>query len=215
MYQKQSSKLKNFIICIIVVIIIAISFIVSKYNQYKILMNIVEETNKVSASGNYYYEVESSERGHTKLWVKGDYLKFQNVLAEGDSATYTDLKENKVYSVDNIQKEYAISIMVLKPGFTNFPNTLMLLRNGEEISAIDVALSIKELKTESIDNKECYKIVYEHDLGNEIIWVNKETLLPIKCQSENDFTAKYTITLNSVTDSDVLFDIDEYKLLEQ
>ena len=214
---KSNKNFKIFLIFIVVIILVLVCIAVNKYKQYKILMSIVEETNKVSASDNYYYEFdsESSVYGHIKIWVKGDYSKYQTVLVDGDKINYTDLKENKTYFVDNAEKVYSINNMAMKSGFTNFPNTLLLLRN-EEKSFIDIALSIKELKTEVVDTKECYKIRYENDIINETIWIDKTTLLPIKNQNEEGTLANYTIILNNVTDDDVMFtNIDEYKLLEQ
>ena len=75
--------------------------------------------------------------------------------------------------------------------------------------------SLHNISTEKEDNTEYIKISLEEKENNynETVWLNKETLLPVKVEIGNN-VRNYVFEKDNVTDEDVNFSETNYTLVE-
>jgi hypothetical protein len=213
---KKSKIIK---IVILVIILLIIAFAGYKYYHYSYISKIVKRNIEIIDGKNFYYEVEASgDVTSSKIWVNGDNLKFQRITENAEEQyMYVNSKENITYTVSENEKNYIKQENVLMlPAYSNSPyiysSALGAIKENNFINKIMVALSIKNVSTETKNGIECIKIT--SNLTNETAWFDKENLTPVATEN-NDFTANYVVTSNNITDEDVTFsNIENYQLLE-
>ena len=206
----------------IIVLLLIIFLCIYKDYQYSTFIKIVDNIESIRISDNYYYEAIHNNQGYTndKIWVNGNKIKHQVFNGETLKQTlYIDLDQSDTIIASEEDLSYVISnvpMVMATKSFTNFPNSLTSLIKSERTN-LEIAFSIKELKTEFVDDVECYKIRFKEkdDLINETTWVDKENLVPIKMEHENGDISNYKRIRNNVLESDTSFvDIDKYTLIQ-
>ena len=226
-YKRKFRSLKFLVIFSILFIILI--FIVSTTRKYMILSSSNEKLHNVFKLNNYYYRHDLYSEDNittTEFYKKDDkYMvvhSFYNKITHEvdyprDVLTYYDgeytyfyIEEGKYYFKESSDSSRDI-----------------LTREKAKISDILLASLFSKIDTETINGKECYRIVPSNMLNEDnsyagkINYIDKKTGIPIRSISQSDLN-KYTtifeetIELDSVTDDDfVIPNVEEYKPFEE
>lgn len=223
---------KKIVLIVIVLILIILIAIASVYvYRYNLLKNIGNAGIDFTESDNFYFEIipssneeENNSNLHQQLYVKGDksarYSLTNNTITQ---RFYIDTQNNTMTVVDEQNKSYFITNMetiVGNKGLSNLPEiftyaTSMVSNKYDFKSILGMLSSLHNISTEKEDNTEYIKISLEEKENNynETVWLNKETLLPVKVEIGNN-VRNYVFEKDNVTDEDVNFSETNYTLVE-
>lgn len=223
---------KKIVLIVIVLILIILIAIASVYvYRYNLLKNIGNAGIDFTESDNFYFEVipssneeENNSNSHQQLYVKGDksarYSLTNNTITQ---RFYIDTQNNTMTVVDEQNKSYSIvntETIVGNKGLSNLPEifnyaTSMVSNEYDFKSILGILSSLHNISTEKEDNTEYIKISLEEKENNynETVWLNKETLLPVKVEIGNN-VRNYVFEKDNVTDEDVNFSENNYTLVE-
>lgn len=204
-------KKKICIAIIIVILVIALFFIIRSINNAKVFYQIENAILDFKDSGNFLYQVTSSnEMNNSKKQV---YNNSKVKLEIGNAIYYGDTETGEVYVVNtenNTYNKLNISALkqVLPTTFINPPavfSTLLAKANNSENNYLAMLLT-SSISNDNYNGEECYKISI---LGTEKVWISKNSLLPVKSETENT-EYKYFFKSGEITENDVaLTNIDE------
>ncbi len=233
-YKRKFRSLKFLVIFSILFIILI--FIVSITRKYMILSSSNEKLHNVFKLNNYYYRHDLYLEDNittTEFYKKDDkYMivhSFYNKITHEvnyprDVLTYYDGQDTYFYVEETKEGEEKV-----KYYFKENSNYYEGILKRQETKTSDILLAslFSKIDTETINGKECYRIV-PSDILNEdnyyagnINYINKKTGIPMRSISQSDldkYTAIFeeTIELDSVTDDDfVIPNVEEYKPFEE
>ena len=120
-----------------------------------------------------------------------------------------------VYTLYTINKAYEVtSGHHYSQSFINMPNTFTIIKNTLESTLLDkikLALSIKSMTNEKLNNTETLKIDFNYPINSseyltETVWYDINTLYPIKVISNlHPQNATYKITSCPLSEEELVF----------
>lgn len=198
-------KKKICIAIIIVILVIALFFIIRTINNAKVFNQIENAILDFKDSGNFLYQVTSSNEMNNS--TKQVYNNSKVKLEIGNAIYYGDTETGEVYVVNtenNTYNKLNISALkqVLPTTFINPPalfSTLLAKANNSENNYLAMLLT-SSISNDNYNGEECYKISL---LGTEKVWISKNSLLPVKSETENT-EYKYSFKSGNITENDVI-----------
>lgn len=198
-------KKKICIAIIIVILVIALFFIIRTINNAKVFNQIENAILDFKDSGNFLYQVTSSNEMNNS--TKQVYNNSKVKLEIGNAIYYGDTETGEVYVVNtenNTYNKLNISALkqVLPTTFINPPalfSTLLAKANNSENNYLAMLLT-SSISNDNYNGEECYKISI---LGTEKVWISKNSLLPVKSETENT-EYKYSFKSGNITENDVI-----------
>lgn len=198
-------KKKTIVAIIIVILVIAIFFIIRAVNNAKVFNQIENAILDFKNSGNFLYQVTSSNEMNNS--TKQVYNNSKVKLEIGNAIYYGDTETGEVYVVNtenNTYNKLNISVLkqVLPTTFINPPalfSTLLAKANNSENNYLAMLLT-SSISNDNYNGEECYKISI---LGTEKVWISKNSLLPVKSETENT-EYKYSFKSGNITENDVI-----------
>lgn len=207
-------KRKIIVVVLILVLIILLFVTVRTINNAKIFKQIENSIVNFRDSGNFLYQVTSSnERNNSTKQV---YNNTKIKLEKGNAIYYGDMENGEVYAVNvenNTYNKLSISNFkqILPTTFLNPPalfSTLLAKENNIKNNYILMLLTTS-ISDDNYNGIECYKISI---LGTEKVWVSKDSLLPIKSQTVDEEYI-YSFKSGVIKEEDVILkNLDEFKL---
>lgn len=198
-----------FVIIIFIIVIVLMEIIKVNYIK-KILNEIVDIYTRLKEDNNIYYE---SIRTGNNDYIYKMWLKDSKVMINMNETLlyYADFEKNEFYQKNEnevISLEDKPSILENGRAFANPPVIFLDGQNVDELSLKSLLIDINII-SENYNGIECLKISY----GDEIIYCDKESLLPIKTITYVDGEVfeenTYKISFDTVTNEDVNF--EKYK----
>ena len=200
-------KKKIIIAIIIVILLIILFFVIRTINNSKIFKQIENAIANFTDSGNYSYQVVCSNE--MKNSTKQVYNNTKIKLEIGNAVYYGDIETGEVYTVNLENNTYnklntSSFPQILPTTFINPPalfSTLLSKVNNTENNYL-LMLITSSISNDNYNGVECYKISV---LGTETVWISKDTLLPVKNESNNEEYI-YSFEASNVMESDVILE---------
>ena len=211
------------IITIILLIILAI-FTGIKIYQYKTLEKIGYAIYGKRDTLNYYYEVKPDSPSDSavpasKVYVKDNKVRYENLDDNGQTIwiAYSDTDTQSTYLVYENSKSYSkFDRILIGPGFGNLPSNIIIPSLEDEVKFIDrikLALSIKSITHEKLNDIETIKIHCNDKNGFETSWYDANTLYPMRIESDTYLTnVNYYMSDCPLSDEEMTFtDFNNYE----
>lgn len=215
-YKKKTATLKiSITLFLILIISVVFSIIVTYIPKYSIISNAYNKIEELSNLSNYklityqYYIDENTQEKYeftSNFYYKDGKYKEENYSNHSNTiTTYGNINSDKVIEINNDKN-------------TVFENTTFPYKQKSEIFGIftDIynymenkssilGLNINE---DNLNNVKCYILKFGNSNENyREIWINKDTMLPIRevqiIENEINFERTFTIETNVVLDDDV------------
>lgn len=198
-------KKKIIIAIIIVILLIILFFVIRTINNLRIFKQIENAISKLNESGNYYYQVLCSDE--MKNSTKQVYNNTKIKLEIGNAIYYGDTETGEVYAVNlenNTYNKLNVSSFpqILPTTFINPPALFSILLSNIKNTENNYLLMLitSSISNDNYNGVECYKISV---LGTETVWISKDTLLPVKNETNNEEYI-YSFETGNVMESDVI-----------
>lgn len=212
------------------IVVIIIAFIICTYvYKYNLLKNIGNAEINFTENDNFYYKIiqsgdEEKENFEQQLYVKENKsAKYSAINNKATQRFYIDTEKSTMTVVNEEDMSYSIIPMTTIVGNRAISNLPKISNYATEIalteidlkSVIDVLGSLKNVSKEKDGEQKYIKILFNESNYNEVVWLDEETLLPVKAQIENN-VRNYIFEKNNVTDENVNFlNADNYTLIEE
>lgn len=195
----------------IVIVILAVLFIVWRVSLFVFVKNIEKKTFE-NFQGDYYYKITSNSGISREFWSNE---KHKVINLNGSTEIWQD-REKKIYLVmpkggDSATIKYEIAVnpaieymdmfdngesaYITNWTWDNSVKWHFMNWSGNLVSKIcdifrglveEPLMTIKNVTTEVVNNKECYKIELGYNIaGYETYYIEKETALPIRTIQKN------------------------------